>query len=412
MNRLTIALAGLLAIVIPAQGQDILELDLLVNNQIRKVVIQLNDAAAPQTCENFRSLAQSGFYKGLAVHRSIPRYVVQMGDPFTKDVSKKALWGTGGPGHTIPAEIGLPHERGAVAMARLPDSRNRARASNGSQFYIALDDLDHLNGQYTVFGKVIRGIEHLDYISERTVDTNDVPIQRIEVAALSAPSAKPSGANVLAPVAAAAAGATGAVRNAGSSVAEVATGSGVREAPGKMIGAAAGVLPKFPGFGREKSDGGDEVAENAFPTADAAEEITEIPVVESPAEAATVASEAAAKEGRKLRIPRPSLPELRKPKLPNIRFGRGRSSNAADAAAAAPPSPAPDVALAAPPTAPTAPAIQPPVLTDDQAAPAPPPGAPETAAAPKKKQKISVPAPAKPVEPKRGPVNRVVKRIW
>lgn len=161
---------------------DLVTIQINVNNQLRRFVIQLNEDAAPQTVANFRRMVDSGYYKGLAVHRAIPNYLVQMGDPLTRDAANKASWGTGGPDHTVPAELSLPHTRGAVAMARLPDSQNPNRLSNGSQFYVALDDLPNLDGKYTVFGQVVRGIEHLDYISETTVDTNDVPLHRMEIA--------------------------------------------------------------------------------------------------------------------------------------------------------------------------------------------------------------------------------------
>jgi len=169
--------------------------DFEVNDRIRRIVIELNPGAAPQTVANFKKLIQEGFYNGLAIHRAIPHYLIQVGDPLTKDDSAKSTWGTGSPGYTIPAEIKLKHQRGCVAMARLPDGRNPTRASNGSQFYIALADMAQLDGQYTVFGQVVRGIEHLDYISERTTDTNDVPLERIKVAAVigEGPSKTPPG---------------------------------------------------------------------------------------------------------------------------------------------------------------------------------------------------------------------------
>jgi len=147
----------------------------------RKVIIELDEARAPKTVANFKKLVQSGFYEGQAVHRVIPNYLVQMGDPYTKEPGKKHVWGTGGPGYTVPAELGGEHQRGSVAMARLPDDRNPERESNGSQFYIALDDLSSLDGSYTVFGRVVRGIEHVDYLSLLTADTNDVPVKRVEI---------------------------------------------------------------------------------------------------------------------------------------------------------------------------------------------------------------------------------------
>jgi peptidyl-prolyl cis-trans isomerase B (cyclophilin B) len=107
---------------------------------------------APKTVENFVTLAKKGFYNGLTFHRVVPDFVVQGGDPKGD--------GTGGPGHTVPAEFNKQkHLRGSVAMARSqhPDSA-------GSQFYITYGATPHLDGNYTVFGKVTSGMEHVDRI--------------------------------------------------------------------------------------------------------------------------------------------------------------------------------------------------------------------------------------------------------
>ena len=154
-------------------------LEFMTGETARRVIIELDEARAPQTCANFRKLVESGYYQELAVHRIIPNYLVQAGDPYSREIGKKHLWGTGGPDYTVPAELGGKHVRGSVAMARLPDAQNPRKDSNGSQFYVALDDLKQLDGEYTVFGKVVRGIEHLDYISQLTADTNDVPMSRV-----------------------------------------------------------------------------------------------------------------------------------------------------------------------------------------------------------------------------------------
>ncbi|HEY3066332.1 MAG TPA: peptidylprolyl isomerase [Methylomirabilota bacterium] len=109
---------------------------------------------APKTVENFVTLAKKGFYNGLAFHRVVPDFVVQGGDPKGN--------GTGGPGYTIKAEFNKQkHVRGSVAMARSqhPDSA-------GSQFYITYGPTPHLDGQYTVFGKVVAGMEHVDHIKQ------------------------------------------------------------------------------------------------------------------------------------------------------------------------------------------------------------------------------------------------------
>lgn len=120
------------------------------------IKIEVDFASAPKTSENFVKLAKSGFYNCLTFHRVAAGFVIQGGDPEGT--------GQGGPGYTIPAEIKLPHLKGAVAMARLPDQINPNRESSGSQFYIALNDLAMLDGQYTVFGKVVGGMDVVDKI--------------------------------------------------------------------------------------------------------------------------------------------------------------------------------------------------------------------------------------------------------
>ncbi|MCF6314540.1 MAG: peptidylprolyl isomerase [Verrucomicrobiales bacterium] len=177
------ALAIVLATPLSA-GQVTLRVD--VNGAAHDIVIELDEKNAPKTSSNFKKLAASGFYDGIAFHRVIPNYIVQAGDPLTKNVDQQHLWGTGGPGYTIPAEIGLPHERGSIAMARLGDAQNSKKASSGSQFYIALARLPKLDNEYTVFGKVVSGMEYLDQISKVSADGNNNPDERIEIVASSA----------------------------------------------------------------------------------------------------------------------------------------------------------------------------------------------------------------------------------
>lgn len=120
-------------------------------NQIR---LEFYPADAPKTVENFVTLAKKGFYDNLTFHRVVPDFVVQGGCPKGN--------GTGGPGYTIPAEFNTQkHVRGTVAMARSqhPDSA-------GSQFYICYGPTPHLDGNYTVFGKVTSGMEHVDRIKQ------------------------------------------------------------------------------------------------------------------------------------------------------------------------------------------------------------------------------------------------------
>lgn len=106
----------------------------------------------PKTVANFVKLAKDGFYSGLIFHRREEGFVIQGGDPSGD--------GTGGPGYTVEAEItDLKHTKGALAMARLPDYINPTKASSGSQFYITLDATPFLDGDYTVFGYVVSGMD-------------------------------------------------------------------------------------------------------------------------------------------------------------------------------------------------------------------------------------------------------------
>ena len=144
------------------------------------VTIDLFDANAPQTVANFKTLVARKFYKGIVVHRVVPETLVQMGDPLSRK-KDRTVTGTGGPGYTLPAEIGRKHIRGALAMAALPPTLNPSRSSNGSQFYIVLRPQPELDKDYTVFGQVTAGLEFLDSISRRGRDTNDYPLERVTI---------------------------------------------------------------------------------------------------------------------------------------------------------------------------------------------------------------------------------------
>ncbi len=143
-----------------------------------RIVIQLDDFAAPKTCANFRNLVSSGFYNGTIFHRVIPHFIIQGGDPNSK-TDNRATYGQGDPGYTLPPEIKLSHDRGAVAMARLPDTVNPARDSNGSQFYICVEACPSLDDQYTVFGHVLQGMDVVERISNVPRDSRDDPLVRI-----------------------------------------------------------------------------------------------------------------------------------------------------------------------------------------------------------------------------------------
>jgi peptidyl-prolyl cis-trans isomerase B (cyclophilin B) len=130
----------------------------IVSTDRGDIVLELYVAEAPKTVANFEKLSQEGFYNNLTFHRVEPGFVVQGGDP--------AGNGTGGPGYELPAEISPTekHLRGSLAMARRGDQVNPDRKSSGSQFYVCLEPAPFLDGQYTVFGGVVEGMDVVDKI--------------------------------------------------------------------------------------------------------------------------------------------------------------------------------------------------------------------------------------------------------
>ena len=123
---------------------------------------------APKTVENFKKLAREGFYNGTAFHRIVKGFMIQGGDPLTKDVANEERFGTGDPGYKIKAEFNSKkHERGVISMARSMDPD-----SAGSQFFICLDAASFLDGKYTTFGRVIKGDDVLVKIGETSVAPN------------------------------------------------------------------------------------------------------------------------------------------------------------------------------------------------------------------------------------------------
>jgi peptidyl-prolyl cis-trans isomerase B (cyclophilin B) len=132
---------------------------------------------APKHVESFLKLAKKGFYNGTIFHRVIPGFMIQGGDPNTKDPSKRDGYGMGGPGYTLPAEFNrIPHERGIVSAARSADPD-----SAGSQFFIMVGKAPSLDNQYTVFGEVVKGMEVADKIVNQPRDRRDNPLERIEM---------------------------------------------------------------------------------------------------------------------------------------------------------------------------------------------------------------------------------------
>lgn len=152
----------------------------VIETSMGEISILLADDKAPKHAANFRKLAKEGLYAGTTFHRVIPGFMIQGGDPNSKD-DDRTNDGLGGPTYNIDAEIGLLHERGVIAAARQGDPVNPERKSNGSQFYITVAAAHFLDGQYSVFGKVIKGMEVVDKIVAVPRDRNDNPIQKVVI---------------------------------------------------------------------------------------------------------------------------------------------------------------------------------------------------------------------------------------
>jgi len=148
----------------------------VLETKFGRIVISFFPDSAPNHVENFKRLARQGFYNGTTFHRVIPGFIIQGGDPNTKD-DDRSNDGYGGPGYSIPAEFNeRSHRRGIVSMARGSDPN-----SAGSQFFIVVKDSTFLDGQYTIFGQVVEGMNVVDMIANQPRDQNDNPIDRIEM---------------------------------------------------------------------------------------------------------------------------------------------------------------------------------------------------------------------------------------
>jgi peptidyl-prolyl cis-trans isomerase B (cyclophilin B) len=146
------------------------------------MVVQFWSDAAPNTIENFKKLARQGFYNGTIFHRIVKGFMIQGGDPNSKDPAKENSYGAGGPGYKIKAEFNdHSHERGVLSMAREPDPD-----SAGSQFFICLGPVTRLDHQYTTFGKLIKGDDVLEKIGDTPVTRNSMgenskPTKRVAI---------------------------------------------------------------------------------------------------------------------------------------------------------------------------------------------------------------------------------------
>ena len=152
----------------------------IIETKFGKIVVEFYDKDAPKTIANFKKLAKEGFYNGTTFHRVIPGFMIQGGDPNSKNPDR-GTHGSGGPGYTVEAEIKREHKRGTVATARLGDNVNPKKASSGSQFFINVKDNDFLNGNYTVFGNVIAGMDVADKIVAAPRDSRDNPNEKVDM---------------------------------------------------------------------------------------------------------------------------------------------------------------------------------------------------------------------------------------
>ena len=149
----------------------------VLKTTVGEIVIEFWPDVAPKTVENFKKLAREGFYDGTCFHRVIKGFMIQGGDPLTKDASQESVWGTGGPKHRLKAEFNArPHVRGVISMARSQDPD-----SAGSQFFICHGAPTFLDHQYTAFGKLIKGDDVLEKIALTPTHSPDRPNTRMGV---------------------------------------------------------------------------------------------------------------------------------------------------------------------------------------------------------------------------------------
>ncbi len=148
----------------------------IISTKFGDITLRFFPEKAPNHVDNFITLAKKGFYDGTIFHRVIPGFMIQGGDPNSKSPNR-ARHGLGGPGYTLKAEFNdIPHKRGILSMARKADPD-----SAGSQFFICVADAPHLDGKYTVFGEVEKGMDVVDKIVSQPRDYRDNPLERVEM---------------------------------------------------------------------------------------------------------------------------------------------------------------------------------------------------------------------------------------
>ena len=154
---------------------------LVISTKFGEMHVRLYPDEAPRHVENFLNLAKMGFYDGLLFHRVVPGWLIQGGDPLSRNPDRQ-LHGTGGPGYSLsPEPNDRPHKRGALSMAKMPRDVQITRDfnDNGSQFFICVQDSSGLDRTYTVFGEVVRGIEVADAIVRVPRDEHDNPLEPV-----------------------------------------------------------------------------------------------------------------------------------------------------------------------------------------------------------------------------------------
>jgi len=148
----------------------------VIETSLGKIEVEFFEDKAPGHVKNFKDLAKKGFYDGVTFHRVIPGFMIQGGDPNTKN-NDRSNHGMGGPGYSIKAEFNdTLHKRGVLSMARSQDPN-----SGGSQFFIVVEDSNFLDGKYTAFGKVLSGMSVADTIVNVPRDPKDNPNKRVEM---------------------------------------------------------------------------------------------------------------------------------------------------------------------------------------------------------------------------------------
>jgi peptidylprolyl isomerase len=160
---------------VPINNQNIMLVTFHTNKG--EIAIELFAKEKPKTVENFVKLAKAGFYDGVKFHRVIKDFMIQGGDPLSKDDSKKDLWGTGGPGYSFNDEIGSSNRNdiGTISMA------NAGPNTNGSQFFINVANNNFLDTKHTVFGKVTKGMNVVEAIEATAVGANDRPVEAMVI---------------------------------------------------------------------------------------------------------------------------------------------------------------------------------------------------------------------------------------